>query len=214
MFVRYNVIGGRETTIMESAVFKAAAALRETGDFDTAIAAMRSISPDADDFVGRFERASVSRVATARYLLKKIEEAKRRTQELTVEGTDRVHLEHIYPQNPAGTRWPSHARVINRLGNLTLLSRSLNTSIKNADFAVKKERGYTGSDILLTQELLPRESWDADAVDERQRELATWAFDVWHFPGETAPAPPEAPSSSEPADDTEVAADDLPEVPG
>jgi hypothetical protein len=50
--------------------------------------------------------------------------------------------------------------VINRLRNLTLLSKRLNTSIKNADFATKKEKGYAGSDILMTQELLPLEKCD------------------------------------------------------
>jgi hypothetical protein len=49
-----------------------------------------------------------------------------------------------------------------------LLGKRLNTSIKNADFATKKERGYEGSDILMTKELLARDTWDAAAIDERQ----------------------------------------------
>lgn len=141
MFVRYNVIGGRETTVMESAVFSAAAGLRADGQFASATAAMRAISPDAREFVARFQRASVSRIATVRYLLKELEHAKRHTHELAMEAPDRVHVEHIYPQNPDTDRWPGHARVVNRLGNLTLLSKRLNTSIKNDGFAAKKEPG-------------------------------------------------------------------------
>jgi hypothetical protein len=78
--------------------------------------------------------------------------------------------------------------VIDRLGNLTLLGKRFNTSIKNADFATKKERAYADSDILMTKELLDRDDWSAQAIDERQRSLGTWVFDIWHFPGEEQPA--------------------------
>jgi hypothetical protein len=72
MFVRYNVIGGRETTVMESTVYEAAANLRRTTDYDAAVAALAALAPDAQDFVARLQRASVSRIATARYLLREI----------------------------------------------------------------------------------------------------------------------------------------------
>lgn len=214
MFVRYNVIAGRETTVMESTVYEVAANLRKTKDFDAAVSALAALAPDAEDFVVRFQRATVSRIATARYLLREIEHAKRRTQEVAVEGTDRVHVEHIYPQTPDGDRWPNHAQVINRLGNLTLLGRRLNTSIKNADFDTKKRDGYTGSDILMTQELLSIDSWDTAAIDERQRELSNWVFDIWHFPGEKAPAEPaEAPAGETPVQEDAAALEQLPDAP-
>jgi hypothetical protein len=218
MFVRYNVIGGRETTVMETTVYELAAKLRKTKDFDAAIAALRGLAPDADDFVGRFQRASVSRVTTARYLLREIEHAKRRTQEVAVEGTDRVHVEHIYPQTPSGQKWPNHSAVINRLGNLTLLGKRMNTSIKNADFAKKQKDGYSGSDILLTKELLALDKWDSASVDERQRELSKWAFEIWHFPGEPSPLEKEETSTAAPlaevsAEDEAASLDQLPEVP-
>jgi hypothetical protein len=213
MFVRYNVIAGRETTVMESTIYEVAANLRKTKDFDAAVAALAALAPDADDFVARFQRASVSRIATARYLLRELEHAKRRTQELSVEGTDRVHVEHIYPQTPDGARWPNHAQMINRLGNLTLLGKRLNTSIKNADFATKKEKGYEGSDILMTKELLARDAWDAAAIDERQRELSNWIFEIWSFPGEAAPTPVEPGQGELAVEASEADLEQLPEVP-
>jgi hypothetical protein len=213
MFVRYNVIAGRETTVMESTIYEAAANLRKTKDFDTAVAALAALAPDADDFVTRFQRATVSRIATARYLLREIEHAKRRTEELSVEGTDRVHVEHIYPQAPDGAKWPNHAQVVNRLGNLTLLGKRLNTSIKNADFPTKKEKGYSGSDILMTRELLARDTWDAAAIEERQRELSNWVFDIWKFPGEAVPTPVEAAKEQIAVEVGEAELEQLPEVP-
>jgi hypothetical protein len=51
---------------LESTVYDIAAKLRETKDFDAAVAALASLAPDAKDFVERFQRRSVSRIATAR----------------------------------------------------------------------------------------------------------------------------------------------------
>jgi hypothetical protein len=216
LFVRYNVIGGRETTIMETTVYQVAANLRATKDFTAAVAALAALSPSADEFVARFQRASVSRIATARYLLREIEHAKRRTQEVAIEGTDRVHVEHIYPQTPDDPKWLNHAQAINRLGNLTLLGKRLNSSIKNAAFASKKRQGYAESEIVMTRELLSRDGWDSTAVDERQAELSRWIFDIWNFLGESPPEQPDAApvgGESEPTTDAGVMAlEELPEV--
>lgn len=218
LFVRYNVIAGRETTVMESTLYGAAAALRDKGDFTAAISACASLAPDSDDFITRFRRASVPRTATARYLLRQIEHAKRLTQEVAVEGTDRVHVEHIYPQTPA-VKWVNHAAILNRLGNLTLLGKRLNTSIQNSDFQTKREKGYQPSDLVLTKELLAYDEWDTAAVDARQRELSDWVFDIWKFPGETPPpstlqsAATPGNEAGTPASDETQSPDSLPEVP-
>ena len=38
----------------------------------------------------------------------------------TVADADRVHVEHIYPQNPVeGNRWQEHDRQVRRIGNLS-----------------------------------------------------------------------------------------------
>lgn len=213
LFVRYNVVGGRETTVMETTIYEVASDLRRTADFDAASAALIALAPDAGDFVSRFQRISVNRIATARYLLREIEHAKRQTQELAVEGTDRVHVEHIYPQTPDGPKWTNHAQVINRLGNMTLLGKRMNTSIKNANYATKKERAYSDSDIVMTKELLAFDDWDTAAIDTRQRELSDWVFDIWKFPNEAPPERPPASESAEVTPDTEISVEDLDQLP-
>ncbi|MGH2778415.1 MAG: DUF262 domain-containing protein [Actinomycetota bacterium] len=217
LFVRHTVIGGRESTTLESTIYSVAAKLRKDKDFDAAVAALQEFAPDADDFVGRFARASVSRIATARYLLREIEHAKRVTEEVAVELGDRVHVEHIYPQTPeVGERWQNHAQMINRLGNLTLLGKRLNTSIKNADFATKKEKGYKSSDILLTKELLAHDAWSPEAVEARQQEVSALVFGIWKFPGEAAPDAVVAGDLTDLVEHDEADAqtlDELPEVP-
>lgn len=184
LFVRHNVIGGRETTVMESTVYNVAAELRSSGDFDAAVKTIAEFAPGAEEFQNQFERASISRIATVRYILREIEHKKRITAEVAVEGTDRVHVEHIYPQTPEGEKWQNHTSMINRIGNLTLLAKRLNAAIRNKDFGTKKEEGYKDSDLLMTKELLEIEDWNTEAIEERQRQLAAYAPTIWTVPGE------------------------------
>jgi hypothetical protein len=182
LFIRYNVIGNRETTVLETAVYNTAKEFRENSDFVAAITRLKNLAPSDEEFVAQFKRASVARRTTARYLLREIEHAKRMTQEVQVETPDRVHVEHIYPQTPlAGQRAADHDRIINRLGNQTLLAARLNVTIRNSDFPTKKPY-YESSDLLMTREVGELDSWDADAIDSRQEQLSEYALEIWSFP--------------------------------
>ena len=181
LYVRHVVIGKLENSRLETVVYKVAKQLREDGDYGRAITAVREASPPDERFHGEFETATVSRQKSARYLLRELEHAKRVTGEVTVELPDRVHLEHIYPQTPQEARWPNHSAAVDRLGNLTLLSRKMNQAIRNAPFLEKRET-YTVSDILLTRELAGYEEWNAQSIDSRQAGLADLAIDIWAFP--------------------------------
>lgn len=181
-FVRHNVVGGLENSQLESVVYGLAKGLRQNGDYTRAIQALVEIAPDDTRFATSFATASVPRIASARYILKELEYHLRGTEELDVASSNRVHVEHIYPQTPLpGERWSNHAAFINRLGNLTLLSRKLNVTAKNADFATKKPY-YEQSEIVLTQKLLPNQDWSAEKIDERQVEMSRIAGDIWTFP--------------------------------
>ncbi len=86
----------------------------------------------------------------------------------------------------------------------------MNFAIKNAGFPTKKERGYKGSDILMTRELSKYDVWDTAAIDARQVELSQWIFDLWKFPKEV---PPLHVVVAEDADGDVAVLDQLPEVP-
>ncbi|HKI85444.1 MAG TPA: HNH endonuclease family protein, partial [Thermoanaerobaculia bacterium] len=91
----------------------------------------------------------------------------------------------------------------------------LNASVKNADFATKKKQAYEASDILMTQELLGLDDWTLEAIDKRQRELSSWVFGIWHFPGEEQPTLPTEHGEAEQQEEAEPEAgpEQLPEVP-
>lgn len=181
LFVRYNIAAGRETTVLETLVYDVAKTLRVNKDFAAATHRLRALAPEDPDFTARFAKMIVSRRKTARYLLTQLEQAQRTTEELAIAGTQRVHVEHIYPQTPAeGGRWPNHTSAVNRLGNQTLLSRRLNTSIKNAGFD-KKVSSYVKSEIEMTKGLANVPDWNMEAIEIRQASLADLAREIWDF---------------------------------
>ncbi len=187
-FVRHNVIGGLESTQLEQVVYSIARDLRANQDFPAAIHQLIQFAPGDNAFRNAFASASLPRRATARYILRELELNLRATEELDVAPPSRVHVEHIYPQNPQpGGKWANHSAAINRIGNLTLLSRRLNAAGQNADFNTK--RGfYDESELLLTRQLLPLAAWDFGTLEQRQVQLSNLALGIWEFPDPNAAA--------------------------
>lgn len=182
-YVRHSVICKRENSLFENVMYSIAKSIRN-GEFDDEqlLNDISEFSPDDNTFRSAFETATVSRRATASYLLRRIELAKRTTEELDVAPPQRVHVEHIYPQSPqTGNRLAQHGAIINRLGNLTLLSARLNTTIKNSPFPGKKPL-YKQSELLITKDIAKEyNEWSANTIDQRQIELAEIAEGIWNF---------------------------------
>ena len=181
LFVRYNVISGLEGTRLEPQIYRLASELRENGEIPY-VERIREFAPDDERFKMAFEDVQIPRQATARYLLREIENARRPSSELRIQGSSRVHLEHIYPQKPRlGQQREDHESVLNRLGNLTLLSARLNQEAKNAPFVEKKQK-YAESQLLITRDLTRYEDWDLDSINDRQAKFAEQSLSIWAFP--------------------------------
>lgn len=158
--------------------------LRDGGGFTQAQRALEDAVPPLDHFETQFKTASISRQKSARYLLRKLEQQLRNTEEIDVAAPHRVHLEHIYPRNPLqGEQWHRHSQVINRIGNLTLLSRRLNQAIRNGRFDAKRD-AYRESELLQTRALADLDEWGQDAIDARQADQADDARTIWKLFGE------------------------------
>lgn len=178
-FVRHSVIGTLEMSKLETIAFDVARQLRTDRAFEPSIARLAAFVPDDEQFTTKFRTARLSRSKSARYILRELEHAIRKTQELVVEGTERVHVEHIYPQTPAADqRWKDHDLWVDRIGNLTLLARRLNEKIRNSKFIDKKPE-YEKSDLLLTRQLLGYEDWNPAHINERQEWMSGFVKDIW-----------------------------------
>jgi len=116
---------------------------------------------------------------------------------------DYLSVEHVLPQSWMA-HWPlvdgrsvpltrialdeDMARAIrhrdghrHRMGNLTLVTSPLNSSMQNQGFEKKRER--LGKSLLALNSLIAdAETWDEDAIAARGRKLATLAISVWPGP--------------------------------
>ncbi|NJM87195.1 MAG: HNH endonuclease [Hydrococcus sp. RU_2_2] len=148
--------------------------------------------------------------ALVRYVLAKLsqyinEEAWKRKEELAEHYNKQIEIEHILPQNPEEKIKHSFDKpneinkYINRLGNLTLLERQLNSSCKNKSFSEKKI-SYSNSNYLLTKTIVTKDGfgkntsmvraidnlnletfteWNSQSIESRQKMLVELAKKVW-----------------------------------
>jgi len=133
----------------------------------------------------------------ARYMLTKIEyHITGNTNELSINSTEDVHVEHIIPQKIDTKKskriygdWKSylgsesileHKKRKDRIGNLTLLAGDLNIIASNNPYK-KKLECYEKSNIELTKQLANKEDFKFDDLDKRGKELANLALEIWSF---------------------------------
>jgi hypothetical protein len=118
-------------------------------------------------------------------------------------------LEHILPQTPSDAARQEFGdgdvfQLTNRLGNLVLVEKSINASLGNRSYSSKRPV-YLQSQLLLTRSIAERpkvgvstridtavarlepfETWNADAIERRQRMLSLLARRVWDVPDSLA----------------------------
>jgi hypothetical protein len=117
-----------------------------------------------------------------------------------------VEIEHILPQRPyealrlSFDKQDQYDMYVEKLGNLTLLEKTINASVSNDSFD-KKKPGYQQSEMLLTRsiaekpnvgentqlnravkELSSFDYWDSETIESRQTMLAKLALSVWDMP--------------------------------
>lgn len=180
--IRHNIICDLDRAKLESLVYEVAKVISDGESYNTALEALRRISPSDVQFAGSFAQVAFgkSEMSIARYLLRAVETKIETTQEVSTAGPDRVHVEHIYPQSPeASDRWIDHDKYVGRLGNLTLLDRHLNEKIKNGKFSLKKDQAYKDSRLEITRALLNFAEWTPATVEERQANLCELAQSIW-----------------------------------
>ena len=145
-----------------------------------------------------------------RYILQQFEyELRSKFDEATV-STDNLTIEHVMPQtwstnwplpNGKSVQYESNAaslhhneivddetkklreergRVIDTLGNLTLVTEALNPSLSNAGWPTKKER-LSQSLLAMNRDIAAMETWDEQSIDKRAIRLASIAVRRWRY---------------------------------
>lgn len=185
--VRLLVVGRAGSGAIENNYAQRAVEIRR-GDIKTArelASTMRSIPPLDKEFAISFENFTISRSNLARYFLRTLEiQLMNTTQPDMVPNSNEqiVNLEHILPQNPSSA-WghidPETAKAYyNRLGNLTLLQKKINTEVGNSSFN-EKIKHYRKSQFRITSSLADYSEWGIEQIEKRQVQLAQLAVKAW-----------------------------------
>lgn len=108
---------------------------------------------------------------------------------------DELTIEHVLPQSWQ-EHWPVDAvepvakaaaeaereRHVNRIGNLTLITKYLNPAISNYAWAEKRPQLKLHSKLALSADIVSNDAWDESEIDARARTLAKAACAVWGRP--------------------------------
>jgi hypothetical protein len=113
-------------------------------------------------------------------------------------------IEHILSQSPKDYKklgYPTieeYEQYVSRLGNLTVLEKTLNRAIKDKEFSEKREVGYKNSAYLLTKGIAVKlpgkskfakalnnvstfESWNKADIEQRQKNLINLAAEAFQW---------------------------------
>lgn len=101
-------------------------------------------------------------------------------------------IEHLLPRSwedtwPVGTPEAAEERQarVHRLGNLTLLTKSLNSKVSNGPWAVKRKALLQHNTITLTGRVVSKTEhydWDEELIDSRTAELIDAILRIWPVP--------------------------------
>ena len=73
--------------------------------------------------------------------------------------------------------------ALHTFGNLTILTKSLNTSVSNSSWSKKKHPLLQASLLPLNQQLHDVERWNEEVIEERSKKLFKRAVKIWPGPG-------------------------------
>lgn len=133
------------------------------------------------------------------YLLSSSRQQKVDWSDLLKSSNDRISIEHIYPQTPT-TQWEEAFKGLSQakrecfagsVGNLLLLSMSINASLQNDAFIDKKEPKYDSSGNKIRNgyrdgshseiEVAANDTWGPDQIHIRGLSLLKFMENRWDF---------------------------------
>ena len=129
--------------------------------------------------------------ARTRMLLEAIEDDHRTETSQRQAHRDTYPIEHLLPQ-----KWGDHWAVegeeavkarsehVHRLGNLTLLTTSLNSKVSNGPWEAKRDALQQHDVLLLNSRLLARaaDEWDESRIDARTDDMIDVLLSTWPVP--------------------------------
>ena len=103
-------------------------------------------------------------------------------------------IEHLLPVGWRRDEWPPPEGVdtdaatyrrntlLHSIGNLTLVTQKLNSSMSNDAWECKRDELQEHSVLLLNNELLAQSSWSEDTIESRSQRMAELVWQRWPGP--------------------------------
>ena len=88
----------------------------------------------------------------------------------------------ISPEDARTEASSKRNQAVQTLGNLTVLTTPLNSSVSNSQWKVKKPQLLANSLLPINQMLHSYEGWDEDTIESRGRDLFARALKLWSRP--------------------------------
>ena len=187
---RYNIIGNLATNEQERVYNRLAVKLSSNAisNLQDLISSLSSLYVSDEKFRGDFSdkelRTTQARnKRVVRYILFEIEKhVSNKSYDFESEA---YSLEHIMPES-IQEGWDhiedrDHDQFVYRLGNMTILNKSVNRDLGNASFDIKKEK-YQESEFALTSRITNENSeWNPERIAEHQKWMAKQATAIWRI---------------------------------
>lgn len=187
---RYNIIGNLATNEQERVYNRLAVELSSNmiGNLQDLITSLSTLYVSDDKFRGDFSEKEMRTTQArnkrvVRYILFEIE--KHISTNAYDFESDSYNLEHVMPES-IQEGWDNiedrdHDQFVYRLGNMTILNKSVNRDLGNSDFETKKEK-YLESEFSLTQRVANENSeWSTERIAEHQKWMARQATAIWRI---------------------------------
>lgn len=183
---RYRTIAHKENKLMEKLFSDISIKIRnERGNNVLEFIKDKLTNEDIDDevFIITFLNFQTKTNRIAKYILEELEKYLRENN--FREWDNKMSVEHILPKSYE-QNWSEFCLendfnpedYLYRLGNLTLVTRPLNSTMKNAFFSVKKEVILENSNYEINNSL-DVEKWDDKAIVKRQKKFSEIISQIW-----------------------------------
>ena len=140
-----------------------------------------------------------SRIDRCAMVLRALEEELRTSKNEAVSIPQNLTVEHLLPQKGTLEDYPyaekidlqndetkeaARQRIIHTMGNLTLLTQELNTSVSNGPFKNKRQKIIEDSDLRLNAWVRTdeKETWNENDIGGRGEKLFAQATKIWPLP--------------------------------
>ena len=146
--------------------------------------------PTDRDLADAFQKNNFMSTDRKRMVLEALEKEMRTSKTESRDVPPKLTIEHIMPVE-WHEHWPlpggatdlvegvERDAVLNSIGNLTLLTQRMNSSIKNGPWKHKRTEIWEHSRLFLNREIVHLPIWDEQRIRERAGELCEVAKRVW-----------------------------------